>query len=148
MIRALIVDDEVLGRRGMRTLLGEDDAFDVVGEARNGREAIAAIGALAPDVVFLDVQMPGLDGFGVIEKVGVTEMPLVVFVTAHDEHALRAFDVQAIDYLVKPFDRERFAMTTPASRSIESLAEHERRARRAVGEGRRGAEPACAGGSW
>src|SRR4051812_10063322 len=112
MIRALIVDDEVLGRRGVRTLLRDDAAFDVVGEARNGREAIAAIASLEPDVVFLDVQMPGLDGFAVIEKVGVSEMPLVVFVTAHDEHALRAFEVQAIDYLVKPFDRERFAMTT------------------------------------
>lgn len=112
LIRALIVDDEVLSRRGVRTLLGEDGAFTVVGESRNGREAIAAIASLSPDVVFLDVQMPGLDGFGVIEKVGVSNMPLVVFVTAHDEHALRAFEVQAIDYLVKPFDRERFTMTT------------------------------------
>jgi two-component system, LytTR family, response regulator len=112
MIRALIVDDEVLGRRGVRTLLAEDGGFEVVGEARNGKEAITAIAAQRPDVVFLDVQMPGLDGFAVIQRVGVAHMPLVVFVTAHDEHALRAFDVQAIDYLVKPFDRERFAMTT------------------------------------
>jgi two-component system LytT family response regulator len=130
MIRALIVDDEVLGRRGVRTLLSEDRGFEVVGEARNGKEAIASIGSLRPDVVFLDVQMPGLDGFAVIEKVGVAQMPLVVFVTAHDEHALRAFDVQAIDYLVKPFDRERFAMTTARVKKYltnRSPAEEERR---------------------
>jgi two-component system LytT family response regulator len=111
-IRTLIVDDEVLARRGMRTLLAEDPAFEVVGESRNGRDAVPAIASLSPDVVFLDVQMPALDGFGVIAKVGVDRMPLVVFVTAHDEHALRAFEVHAVDYLVKPFDRARFAMTT------------------------------------
>lgn len=111
-IRTLIVDDEVLARRGVRTLLAEDPGFEVVGEARNGREAVSAIASMSPDVVFLDVQMPALDGFGVIAKVGVDRMPLVVFVTAHDEHALRAFEVHAVDYLVKPFDRSRFTMTT------------------------------------
>src|SRR4051812_32292953 len=113
----------------MRTLLAEDTAFDVVGEARNGREAVSAIASLSPDVVFLDVQMPAPDGFGVIAKVGVDRMPLVVFVTAHDEHALRAFEVHAIDYLVKPFDRSRFAMTTTRLKQrVEKHASDETRA--------------------
>ena len=128
-IRTLIVDDEVLARRGVRTLLKEDPAFDIVGEARNGREAVTAITSLSPDVVFLDVQMPALDGFGVIAKVGVDRMPLVVFVTAHDEHALRAFEVHAVDYLVKPFDRARFARTTTrVTQRLEKHASDETRA--------------------
>jgi two-component system, LytTR family, response regulator len=127
-IRTLIVDDEVLARRSLRTLLAEESEFEVVGEARNGREAATAIASLSPDVVFLDVQMPALDGFGVIEKVGVDRMPLVVFVTAHDEHALRAFEVHAVDYLVKPFDRARFTMTTNRLKQrVEKTASDEAR---------------------
>lgn len=125
-LRVLIVDDEPLSRRGVRArLLGHED-MDVAGEAENGLDAIWAIRQLAPDLVFLDIQMPGLDGFGVVEQVGVERMPVVVFLTAHDEHALKAFEAQALDYLLKPIDDERFAATLD-------------RARRRVAERRAGA---------
>jgi two-component system LytT family response regulator len=107
MIRALIADDERPARRKLRQLVSREPDFEVVGEAADGVEAVAAIQAAAPDVVFLDVQMPRLDGFGVIAEVGVEAMPLVVFVTAFDEHALRAFEVHALDYLLKPFAPSR-----------------------------------------
>jgi two-component system LytT family response regulator len=107
MIRALIADDERPARRKLRELLCREADFEVVAEAADGVEAVAAIRASAPDVVFLDIQMPRLDGFGVIAEVGVQAMPLVVFVTAFDEHALRAFEVHALDYLLKPFAPSR-----------------------------------------
>ena len=107
-LRALIVDDEPLGRRGVRARLARADDVEVVGECAGGREAVRSIRDLAPDVVFLDVQMPGLDGFGVVEAVGPGAMPVTVFVTAYDEHALRAFEAQALDYLLKPIDDDRF----------------------------------------
>jgi two-component system, LytTR family, response regulator len=107
-IRVLIVDDEPVARRGIARLLRHEPDIDVVGECGDGASAIAAIGALSPDLVFLDVQMPVLDGFAVIEAVGGNRMPAVVFVTAFDQHAVRAFDAQAIDYLLKPVDPERF----------------------------------------
>jgi two-component system LytT family response regulator len=108
MIRALIVDDEPPARRKLRDLLGRESDFEIVGEAGDGRAAVEAIRAADPDVVFLDIQMPRLDGFGVIAEVGVEAMPLVVFVTAYDEHAVRAFEVEALDYLLKPFAPSRF----------------------------------------
>ncbi len=108
LIRALIVDDEAPARRKLREWLGREADFEVVGEAGDGVEAVEAIRAAGPDVVFLDIQMPRLDGFGVVEEVGVEEMPLVVFVTAYDEHAVKAFEVQALDYLLKPFAPSRF----------------------------------------
>ena len=108
-LRVLIVDDEPLARRGVRQLLAQESDVAVVGESRNGREAIRALRELAPDLVFLDVQMPDLDGFGVLREHGVDRMPLVVFVTAHDEFAVRAFEAQAVDYLVKPLNAARFA---------------------------------------
>ena len=108
LIRALIVDDEAPARRKLRELIGREADFEIVGEAADGAEAVEAIRAACPDVVFLDIQMPRLDGFGVIEAVGVEEMPLVVFVTAYDEHAVKAFEVQALDYLLKPFAPSRF----------------------------------------
>jgi two-component system LytT family response regulator len=108
MIRALIVDDEAPARRKLRSLLGRESDFEIVGEAEDGRAAVEAIRAADPDVVFLDIQMPRLDGFGVIAEVGVEAMPLVVFVTAYDEHAVKAFEVQALDYLLKPFAPSRF----------------------------------------
>jgi two-component system, LytTR family, response regulator len=92
-------------------MLAEHDGIHIIGECRNAREAVAAIRDLEPDVVFLDIQMPGGDGFSVIEQVGVEEMPTVVFVTAYDEFALRAFDVVAVDYLLKPFDERRLEST-------------------------------------
>jgi len=108
-MRALIVDDEPLARDGLRILLAEDPEVTEIGEARNGRDAIAVLGASRWDVVFLDVQMPEVDGFGVVEAIGVDRMPAVVFVTAHDRFALRAFEINAIDYLQKPVTRDRFA---------------------------------------
>jgi two-component system LytT family response regulator len=107
-IRTLIVDDEPLARERVRSMAVEEPDLDVIGEARDGHEAVDAILSQAPDLVFLDVQMPKLDGFEVISSVGADRMPPVVFVTAFDQHALRAFEVQALDYLLKPFDRERF----------------------------------------
>ena len=118
--RVLIVDDEPLARERIRTLLSENTAFEVAGEAADGAAAAQAITALNPDLVFLDVQMPGADGFDVIDAVGPEKMPFVVFVTAYDRYALRAFDVHALDYLLKPFDRERFRQTLArANQQIE-----------------------------
>lgn len=108
MIRTLIVDDEPLARRAVRQPLAALGDFEVVGEAGHGAEAVAAIGALRPDLVFLDVQMPEMDGFGVIAAIGVDAMPLTVFVTAFDAYAVRAFEAEALDYLLKPFDDLRF----------------------------------------
>ncbi|HEY8549283.1 MAG TPA: response regulator [Vicinamibacterales bacterium] len=108
-MRVLIVDDEAPARRKLRRLLEAEDGVEIVGEASDGREAVEAIGTHEPDVVFLDIQMPVLDGFGVIEQIGVDNMPRVVFVTAYDEHALRAFEVQAVDYLLKPIAPQRFS---------------------------------------
>jgi len=108
MIRALIVDDEPLAREGIRMRLEKEPDMEVIGECVNGREAVTVILRDVPDLVFLDIQMPRLDGFGVIEAVGVRQMPHVIFVTAYDEHALRAFEVSALDYLLKPVDGGRF----------------------------------------
>ena len=108
-IKALIVDDEPLARDRIRELLKEHPEVEVIGEARNGREAIDAIASQNPDLVFLDVQMPDLDGFSVLQNLQIEQIPLIIFVTAYDQHALRAFDVHAVDYLTKPFDRKRFA---------------------------------------
>jgi len=112
-IRALIVDDEPLARRGIRQLLAPYPDIVVVGECRDGREAVRALATLAPppDLVFLDIQMPGLDGLGVIRLHGAHRMPVTVFVTAHDEFAVRAFEAQALDYLVKPLSEARFRAT-------------------------------------
>src|SRR5688572_15290743 len=109
MIRIVVVDDESIARHGLSRLLAEEPDVDVVGEAASGREAVAVIEAQYPDVVFLDVQMPELNGFEVLDALSVERMPIVVFVTAHDEFAIRAFEVSALDYLLKPFDRERLA---------------------------------------
>jgi two-component system LytT family response regulator len=108
-IRVLIVDDEPLAREGIRMRLQPAPDIEIIGECRNGREAVAAILRDAPDLVFLDIQMPRMDGFAVIEAVGAQRMPQVIFVTAYDEHALRAFEVHALDYLLKPMDGSRFA---------------------------------------
>jgi two-component system, LytTR family, response regulator len=107
--RALIVDDEALARRSLKLLLDSDPAFEVVGECGDGEAAVQAVIALAPDLLLLDVEMPGLDGFGVLQALGPDAVPLVVFVTAFDQYAMRAFEAQAIDYLLKPFSDERCA---------------------------------------
>jgi len=107
-IRTLIVDDMQLARERIKMLLAADPEIEVVGECANGRQAVAAIKNLNPELVFLDMQMPKMSGLEVIEAVGAEQMPMVVFVTAYDEFALRAFEVNALDYLLKPFDDERF----------------------------------------
>jgi two-component system, LytTR family, response regulator len=106
-IRTLIVDDEPLARERLAGLLASEPDVEVLGQCRDGEEAVTAIFDHAPDLVFMDVQMPQMNGFEVIESVGTEKMPLVIFVTAYDQHALKAFQVRALDYLLKPFDRER-----------------------------------------
>jgi two-component system LytT family response regulator len=106
-IRTLIVDDEPLARERLAGLLAAEPDIEIAGQCRDGEEAVRAIIEQTPDLVFLDIQMPQLNGFEVIEAVGPERMPLVIFVTAHDRHALRAFEVRALDYLLKPFDRDR-----------------------------------------
>jgi len=122
-IRALIVDDEPLARRGVRQLLAAHPDIVVVGECRNGREALRAFDAVAPDLVFLDVQMPGLDGFGVVRERAGRRMPFLVFVTAFDEFAVRAFEAHALDYLVKPLSQSRFDATIRRVRERLGLVE-------------------------
>ncbi len=107
-IRALVVDDEPLARERLHELLHETPGVTVVGDAEDGPEAVDAIRDEDPDLVFLDVQMPGMSGIDVIEEVGPEEMPVTVFVTAYDQYAIKAFDLAAVDYLLKPFDDERF----------------------------------------
>jgi two-component system LytT family response regulator len=107
-MNVLIVDDEPLARAGMRLLLEEEAAITSIAEARNGAEAVEMIRARRPDLLLLDVQMPEMDGFGVLNALGAENMPPVIFVTAHDKYAIQAFEVNAIDYLLKPATRERF----------------------------------------
>ena len=121
MISVLVVDDEPPARRRIISLLAEQPDVQVVGVCGNGRDAIAAIRQLRPDLVFLDVQMPEVSGFDVIETVGAAAMPVVVFATAYDEFALRAFDAHALDYLLKPFEQERF------ERALERVRQQLRR---------------------
>lgn len=109
--KALIADDEPAARRGVRQLLAGFPEFAVAGECRNGAEVLAALNQSSPDVVFLDIQMPGIDGFEVIRQRTVERMPAVVFLTAFDQFAIRAFETEALDYLVKPVSEARFAMT-------------------------------------
>jgi two-component system LytT family response regulator len=107
-LRILVVDDEPLARERLHELLHETPGVTVVGDAEDGPEAVDAIRDTDPDLVFLDVQMPGMSGIDVIEEVGQAEMPVTVFVTAYDQYAIKAFDLAAVDYLLKPFDDERF----------------------------------------
>jgi two-component system, LytTR family, response regulator len=108
-LTTLIVDDEPLARQGLRMLLSQDPEITAIQEARDGHEAVKAILKARPDLVFLDVQMPEMDGFSVVREVGAECMPAVVFVTAHDRYAIQAFEINAIDYLLKPVTEERFA---------------------------------------
>jgi two-component system LytT family response regulator len=107
-LRALVVDDEPLARQRIRHLLRRATDIEVIGECANGLEGVQAIEEQSPDLVFLDIQMPELDGFGVVEAIGADRMPPTLFITAYDQHALRAFEVHALDYLLKPFSPERF----------------------------------------
>jgi two-component system LytT family response regulator len=122
-IRVLIVDDEPLARQRVEDLLRHEDGVDIVGMIDNGNAAIEAVRSLHPDLVFLDVQMPGKTGLDVVREVGPEEMPATIFVTAYDRYALQAFDVAAIDYLVKPFDDERFEQAFRRARRLVELEE-------------------------
>lgn len=144
-IRTLIVDDEPLARRRLSRLLEEETEVDVVGVCASGREAVEAIRRDRPDLVFLDVQMPELDGFGVLAEVGAQRLPAVVFVTAYDRYALQAFEVHALDYLLKPYTPARLSATVQrAARQLQApgaeagrlaeLLEHLERERRALAE--------------
>jgi two-component system LytT family response regulator len=118
-MRVLIVDDQLLEREVMRRLLQSQPDIEVIGMAANGREAVDSIRQLNPDLVFLDVQMPVLDGFGVVAQLDPARMPIIIFVTANQEFALKAFDVQALDYLIKPCERARLEQALQRAR--ESL---------------------------
>lgn len=107
-IRTLIVDDESLARERIRDMLAEDPEIEILEECANGEQALEAIKRYSPDLLFLDVEMPGMDGFAMLEEMDPEDMPAIVFVTAYDQYAVRAFEVYALDYLLKPFDRERF----------------------------------------
>lgn len=126
-LRVLLVDDERAARQRLEDLLRKEADVEIVGQASNGREAVQAIERLAPDLVFLDVQMPGMTGLQVVQEVGPERMPAVIFATAYDHYAVKAFDVAALDYLLKPFDDERFeqalarARQTLAAREIQAL---------------------------
>jgi two-component system LytT family response regulator len=108
-LATLLIDDEPLARDGLRMLLAGDPDVTAIHEARNGREGVDAIRALRPDLVFLEIQMPEMDGFEVVCEIGAEHMPAVIFVTAHDRHAVQAFEINALDYLLKPVGAERFA---------------------------------------
>ena len=120
-IKTLIVDDEPLARRNLRLLLERDPQIEILGECRNGKEAVKAIETSRPDLIFLDIQMPEMDGFDVLESVGPELVQAIVFVTAFDQYALKAFEVHALDYLLKPYDDLRFTQALRRAKSqIES----------------------------
>ena len=125
-LRVLIVDDEPLGRRRVAGLLRKERGVEIVGMIGDGVSAVEAIRSLTPDLVFLDIQMPGMSGLEVVRAIGPADMPATVFVTAYDKHALAAFDLAAIDYLVKPFDDERFGEAFQRARRIARLEETSR----------------------
>ncbi|MGZ7060723.1 MAG: LytR/AlgR family response regulator transcription factor [Candidatus Angelobacter sp.] len=123
------MDDEPLAREGLRVLLSRDPEVSAIRESKDGREAVAAIREFKPDLVFLDVQMPEMDGFEVVRKIGAEHMPQVVFVTAHDQYAIQAFEINALDYLLKPVIEERFvkALGRGKSRIRSSIAADSKR---------------------
>ena len=118
VVRVAIVDDEPLARRGIRLRLEALGGFEIVAESGNGRDAISDIQRERPDAVFLDVQMPGLDGFDVVDAIGAGRMPVTVFVTAYDTYALKAFEAHAVDYLLKPISEPRFAAAVERVRTL------------------------------
>jgi len=122
-LRVLIVDDEPLARQRIEDLLAHEQGIEILGTADNGDRAIEKIRAQQPDLVFLDVQMPGMTGLDVVRSVGVDAMPPTIFVTAYDQHALKAFELAALDYLVKPFDDERFEQALARGRAHAELRE-------------------------
>jgi two-component system, LytTR family, response regulator len=126
----LIVDDEPLARRNIRLLLEKDSQIEILEECRDGREAVKAINTLSPDLIFLDIQMPEIDGFDVLARVGPEKIQAIIFVTAFDQYALKAFDVHALDYLLKPFDDDRFANALRRAKSQIEAREIDRLSKR------------------
>jgi len=122
-LKVLIVDDEPLARQRLEDLLNQQPDVEIIGMVNNGRKAVEAILHSKPDLVFLDVQMPGLTGVEVVQEIGAAQMPVVIFVTAYDQYALKAFDLAALDYLVKPFDDERFEQAFERARQVLKLHE-------------------------
>jgi two-component system LytT family response regulator len=120
-LKALVVDDESLARKGLKLRLAEISGIDVIGECVNGREAINKVAELRPDVLFLDIQMPGMSGFDVVSKLQQDEMPLIIFVTAFDEYAIKAFDVHAVDYLLKPIEMDRLRESVERAQAHKQL---------------------------
>src|ERR1700761_8674965 len=141
-IRTILVDDESLAIQGLELRLAPHDDVEIVATCQNGREAISAIKTHKPDLVFLDIQMPGFDGFSVVQGLMDVEPPLFVFVTAYSDHALRAFEAQAVDYLMKPVDEDRLAGTMDRVR--QRLAE--KRSAEEAGAAQGSACGACARG--
>ena len=136
-IRALIVDDEPAARRGIALMLADQPDFEVVGQCADGLEALESIEEVEPDLVFLDIQMPGLDGFDVLQRLGAEAAPGIIFVTAYDEYAIRAFDVNAVDYLLKPYSDSRFAEALERARGLierERLTDFRRRLASLLGD--------------
>jgi len=128
--RVVVIDDERLAREGLVKLLAKDPEVEVIGTAADGKTAVALIEEQNPDIVFLDVQIPELDGFAVVSAIGVENMPVLVFVTAYDQYTLKAFEVHALDYLLKPFDEARFTQTLKrAKQQVASAAGQKRKLR-------------------
>ena len=123
VLRVLIVDDETLARQRLLDLLSRETGVEIAGVADDGNAAVDAIRKLAPDLVFLDIQMPGRTGLEVVREIGAANMPATIFCTAYDQYALKAFDVAAVDYLVKPFDDERFELAFQRARRAIELEE-------------------------
>ena len=117
-LKLLIVDDEPLARERIREMLRADPQIEIIGDCSNGDDAIEVVKTSRPDLLLLDIQMPGTDGFGVLEALDPSEIPCIIFITAYDQYAVKAFEVYALDYLLKPFDRERF------SKAIERAKQH------------------------
>ncbi len=118
-IRAIIVDDEHLARKGIKKLLEPEENIEILSECENGEEAVIAINNLLPDLVFLDIQMPELNGFGVLDRINLQELPAIIFITAYDQYAIKAFEVNVIDYLLKPFSDSRFK--TALDRAVKQI---------------------------
>ena len=120
VLRTIVVDDESLARRGLKVRLANIEGVEVIAECRNGREALSAIAEQSPDLVFLDIQMPGLDGLGVVEELQSDDMPLIVFVTAYDQYAVNAFDLHAVDYVLKPVEEGRLEEAVRRARDLRA----------------------------
>ena len=123
-IRVALVDDEPLGRQKLRRMLKSDPDVDIIGEYAGGEEAIAGLTAHMPDLLFLDIEMPGMNGFDVLREINRVDLPHVIFVTAYDQYALKAFEIQALDYLLKPFDKDRFQKALDRARAQIGRQQH------------------------